>query len=147
MEDQCPKDGQPMCDKVMGGGEGLFYFIWGIVWFKVAGNLHGVCVTLMEKVANWLAPVFLAFGPWQILLVAVVPMLLGKTTHESLALYCYLRVGVTYIVAVLLCHICTVVVTDRIFARSDGDPLLLTIDTVNSETCSETSKLLDKDTF
>ncbi len=49
---------------MMGIGEGLFYFIWGLIWFVVASDLHKICVGKLEKVSNWLAAIFLAFGPW-----------------------------------------------------------------------------------
>merc|ERR1711920_301886 len=106
------------CDAIMAFGGGLFYFIWGVVWFVVAADTNRLVHGAWEKAANWLAPCFLALGPWQILSVSAVPMLLsGGGPKESLDLYCSLKTGTTYIIAVLLCHVFTVVVSDRIFSR------------------------------
>lgn len=114
----CGKGSQPMCDVTMGLGEGLFYAIWGVVWFAVAADTHRLCHGAWEKAANWLAPFFLALGPWQILLVSGLPIIFGGGPKDSLNLYCELRTGTTYILAVLFCHIFTVIVSDRIFSRS-----------------------------
>ncbi len=39
----------------------------------------------------------------------------GGGKDKGLELYCYLRTGVTYILAVLFCHIFTVIISDRIY--------------------------------
>eukprot|EP00747_Dinoflagellata_sp_TGD_P129533 gnl/TRDRNA2_/TRDRNA2_174696_c1_seq10.p1 gnl/TRDRNA2_/TRDRNA2_174696_c1~~gnl/TRDRNA2_/TRDRNA2_174696_c1_seq10.p1 ORF type:complete len:179 (+),score=15.55 gnl/TRDRNA2_/TRDRNA2_174696_c1_seq10:209-745(+) len=101
--DSCPHGPEPLCDAIMATGEGIFYFIWGAVWFVVAGSIHGRCRGTWEKTANWLAAIFLALGPWQILMVSGIPLLIGGEGITD-KLYCSLRTGVTYIVAVLLCH-------------------------------------------
>ena len=39
-------------------------------------DLKNICEGNLEKISNWLAAIFLAFGPWQILLVAFIGMIL-----------------------------------------------------------------------
>ena len=137
----CPSGKQPLCDVIMAAGEGGFYLTWSLVWFVVAYDMHPICQSWAERTSNWLAPVFLAFGPLQIVLVSVIPMLLGGGPTESLRLYCDLRVGVTYIVAVLLCHVCSVVVSDRVLSRSQdvADVPLLRFDVSDCDLPSQGS--------
>eukprot|EP00947_MAST-08B_sp_MAST-8B-sp1_P003202 g3202.t1 len=125
--DPCPPSAQATCDRLMMIGEGIFYTFWMVTWWLVAVELHYARVARGSHVAcaaNWLAPVSLSFGPGQIMAVCVLPVLVAQAAGESLEqasergleIYCALRTGVTYILAVLVSHLFTFVVSGRVFS-------------------------------
>ena len=110
--DDCPGGHPPaLCDATFAVGEGIFYVFWVVVWVTVAAEVacSGVCVTFYDRLANVSSPVILFFGPGQIFTVSVVAILLygadGQGQAVALTWYCNMRVGVTYIIAVLMSHI------------------------------------------
>ena len=107
--DDCPPSEQAVCDRIMMTGEGLFYLTWVVGWAVVAYSLNSACPSFQTRLCNVLAPVSLFFGPGQILLVCLLPVLTAPSVAQgmanSMALYCTLRTGVTYILAVLACHL------------------------------------------
>ena len=123
--DNCPGGNAPaLCDMMFASGEGIFYVFWVCVWIIVAIEIsyRGLCVTFCDKVTNLLAPLALFFGPGQIFVVSAAAILIyganGEGQAVGLAWYCEMRVGVTYIVAVLLSHICSTVLMTRVLFRT-----------------------------
>ena len=109
--DDCPPSSQAACDKVMMSGEGVFYVAWTLVWWSVGKSYKGSRTTW-----NSVSRYALVFGPMQILAVCIVPVAMsvagGGTVEEgmgrSLEVYCGVRTGVTYILAVLASHFGTI---------------------------------------
>ncbi|GMI35520.1 hypothetical protein TeGR_g3478 [Tetraparma gracilis] len=123
--DDCPPARQASCDRAMMFGEGLFYFVWCLCWLVVARDLHRRCLTRKQRVLNFLAPAALLLGPGQILLVCLLPVVFAPSVsvgmERSMALYCALRTGVTYILAVLACHLFTARVSERLLFGQDPE--------------------------
>lgn len=132
--DTCPASAQPTCDQVMFLGEGIFYIVWCATWLVAALDVRVHCATCGEHLLNWLAPLVLLYGPGQIIAVGLLPLLLYPTEEAVLKAeewYCGLHTGVTYIVAVLVTHVITTVLSDRLFARRARAELLWSSDQVD----------------
>lgn len=130
--DPCATSGQPMCDRTMMLGEGTFYCVWIATWVTVALTVHASMKgdrtwRRFEQGMNIMAPASLLFGPGQIMLVCVLP-LLYMPAHEAAATsmrwYCELRTGVTYILAVLASHAFSFVVSHARDKRLQANSLL-----------------------
>ena len=92
-----------------------------MTWAVVACMLHPLLVTPAERALNRLAPAVLLLGPGQILAVCALPLLYTRSTAaavaEGMRIYCSLRTGVTYILAVLASHLASALLISRLYAR------------------------------
>ena len=123
--DDCAGANPPaLCDAMFATGEGIFYVFWVFVWVVVAMEVsyRELCDTFCDKLLNVLAPLALFVGPGQIFVVSAVAILLygagGQGQIVGLEWYCHMRVGVTYIIAVLLSHICSTLLMTRVLFKT-----------------------------
>jgi hypothetical protein len=120
--DDCPTSQQATCDATMMAGEALFYAAWVATWVVVAMALQPILHDARERALNVSAAVALFFGPGQILVVCAVPLAytpsVAAAAAEAMRVYCALRTGVTYILAVLASHLFTSALMERLLQRS-----------------------------
>jgi hypothetical protein len=118
--DDCPASTQAACDATMMAGEALFYAAWVGAWVVVAAALRTEVQGCREHALNVLAATALLAGPGQILVVCGLPLLYvnaDEVAAEAMRLYCSLRTGVTYIIAVLVSHLFTSALLERLLSR------------------------------
>ena len=80
-EDECTstKGGQAMCDRLYNLGEGIFYIFWFVAWFLTTLEIQAMYVPFelsLQCLYNWAATFALLFGPIQIMVVSVLPIVL-----------------------------------------------------------------------
>ena len=80
-EDECTstKGGQAMCDRLYNLGEGIFYIFWFVAWFLTTLEIQAMYVPFelsFQCLYNWAATFALLFGPIQIMVVSVLPIVL-----------------------------------------------------------------------
>lgn len=147
--------GHPLCDRVMLAGEGVFYVAWIAAW-AVAAARAAPGLSERARRHNVASVAWLLLGPGQIVAVCAAPLLFldaRRAGDVSMRLYCRLRTGVTYILAVLLSHLHTSAVSAALFARKrhpgDGrvafSPLVAEADAGFTEASSDSDEGDDED--
>ena len=119
--DDCA-EGHPTCDSLMLLGEGVFYVAWIAAWAVAAARVAPGLDAAARR-HNVLSVAWLFVGPGQIALVCAVPLAFyppDRAGEVSMRVYCLLRTGSTYILAVLGSHLSTSVVSGRLFGPADG---------------------------